>query len=141
MRRSADPSPGGNLCERRDSAPLRGRFLRWVPDTLPLRCAPLQASGKGLLRGSRQSLHGFPGRMQRKRNATRDPAQDSAAKRRQTHFAEVSERERLACYSPQRSAAAAPAVPMTAAASDSAERIRNGVAKGTVPPSAAFAAE
>ena len=66
------------------------RVLRWVPDSLPLRCAPLQASGKGLLRGSRQSLHGFPGRMQRKRNATRDPAQNSAAKRRQTHFAEVS---------------------------------------------------
>ena len=31
-------------------------------------------------RGLRQSLHGLPGRMQRKRNATRDPAQDSAAK-------------------------------------------------------------
>jgi hypothetical protein len=28
--------------------------------------------------------------MQRMRNATRDPAQDSAAKRRRTHFAEVS---------------------------------------------------
>ncbi|MFL5124877.1 MAG: hypothetical protein ACJ8CS_06510, partial [Microvirga sp.] len=34
-------------------------------------------------------------RMQRKRNATRDPAQDSAAKRRRIHFAEVSERERV----------------------------------------------
>ena len=44
-----------------------------------LRCT---LPGKGLLRGSRQSLHGFPGRMQRKRNATGDPAQEAAAKRR-----------------------------------------------------------
>ena len=51
------------VCERRIAA-LRN-FLRWVPDSLPLRCAPLQASGKELLRGSRRSLHGFPGRMQR----------------------------------------------------------------------------
>jgi len=36
--------------ERFDSAPLRGEFLRWVPDRLPLRFAPLQASGKALLR-------------------------------------------------------------------------------------------
>jgi hypothetical protein len=75
----------GGLWERGDSAPLRGEFLRWVPDRLPLRFAALQASGKALSRGSRQSLHGFPGRMQRKRNATRDPAQQAAAKRRRTH--------------------------------------------------------
>src|SRR5215217_8618917 len=37
------------LCEK-SSAPLRGEFLRWVPDRLPLRCAPLQASGKARLR-------------------------------------------------------------------------------------------
>jgi hypothetical protein len=67
-------SPPEDPCKRRDSAPLRGEFLRWVPDSLPLRFAALQASGKALLRGSRQSLHGFPGRIQRKR-----PAQDSAA--------------------------------------------------------------
>jgi hypothetical protein len=30
-----------------DHVPLRGASLRWVPDCLPLRFAPLQASGKG----------------------------------------------------------------------------------------------
>src|SRR5215207_9145441 len=37
------------LCEK-SSAPLRGEFLRWVPDRLPLRFAALQASGKARLR-------------------------------------------------------------------------------------------
>ena len=40
----------GGLCERCDSAPLRGEFLRWVPDRLPLRFAALQASGKARLK-------------------------------------------------------------------------------------------
>src|SRR5829696_7190871 len=37
------------LCEM-SSAPLRGEFLRWVPDSLPLRFAALQASGKARLK-------------------------------------------------------------------------------------------
>ena len=53
----------------------------------PLRCvAGVRESA--VERASANSIRCFPGRMQRKRNATRDPAQELAAKRRRTHFAE-----------------------------------------------------
>src|SRR5215207_4898745 len=72
------------LCEK-SSAPLRGEFLRWVPDRLPLRFAALQASGKARLTLWAQLSPPLSRAHAAKRNATRDPAQDSAAKRRQTH--------------------------------------------------------
>src|SRR4051794_30645218 len=63
------------------------RVLRWVLDSLPLRFAALQASGKGLLRDQRQFHPPLSRAHAAKRNATRDPAQEAAAKRRRTHFA------------------------------------------------------
>ena len=107
-----DPQPVGDLCERKSrrrfasscagsriafhSAGLSSGRLKAGPG------AALQASGKALSRGSRQSLHGFPGRMQRKRNATRDPAQDSAAKRRRIMEAPVGPSFAPAAPDPQR---------------------------------------
>ena len=66
----------GDLCERKSS----GASSR--PDSLPLRGVfpgrPKAALAAGFreraVEGLRQSLHRFPGRMQRKRNETRDPS-------------------------------------------------------------------
>jgi plasmid stabilization system protein ParE len=60
----------------------------------PLRCVA-GVRERAVERASGNSIHCFPGRMQRKRNVTRDPAQDSAAKRRKTHFAEGLLRQEL----------------------------------------------
>ena len=83
-RRSA-PHSGPGLCERKDkrrfaSSCAGSRIAFHSPGSSPGCVAGVRESAvEGF---GRSSLHCFPGRMQRKRNATRDPAQDSAAKRR-----------------------------------------------------------
>jgi hypothetical protein len=83
------PSP---TAARSSERALMASFSRWVPDSLPLRFAPLQASGKARLTVLGAALSTLSRAHAAKRNATRDPAQDFAAKRRRTHFAEVSGR-------------------------------------------------
>src|SRR5829696_835879 len=80
------PSPFRGHCEGRFSAASR-QLLALDPGSpsTPLRCvAGVRESA--VERPSANSIRCFPGRMQRKRNATRDPAQRSAAKRRNRTF-------------------------------------------------------
>ena len=72
----ARPSPA--RLRRVDLSARRARRLRRsLPSLLSCGRRPHPCPSPVRERGSRQALHGFPGRMQRKRNATRDPAQES----------------------------------------------------------------
>ena len=87
---SRDGAPAsGDLCEM-GSAPLRGRVSRSVPGRIPL---TLHAPGKGAERAARPNRRPrFPGSLQRSEaewKAIRDPAPETAAKRRRTDFAEL----------------------------------------------------
>ena len=96
-RRSA-PHSGPGLCERKDkrrfaSSCAGSRIAFHSPGSSPGCVAGVRESAvEGF---GRSSLHCFPGRMQRKRNATRDPARRLCREAAPTHLAEVSARAEI----------------------------------------------